>query len=268
MDDFDLDLADEGYDSLDDLGPDLAGDSFLLAGGHKNLHTLKDFESYLTNRSPPEKPYGIFDNDVTMCRFFDSKKSDTLLADIERKNREQGMGNMVIPNTNIKLVNFSVCPTCGRIFTFKDLTDYYRSPKPDAAFRMPGVQLREDTRVCCNDCGAYFLPALVIVDGTPKNEVQFLCRMQTVEGVEKFFLKQGEKVLSQKKENINWGPDYITVKNDVVLERLESKPTLITNILQYTPASLALNLIDGSNAKKGDILFGATWKPLSLGRSV
>jgi hypothetical protein len=31
---------------------------------------------------------------------------------------------------------------------------------------------------------------------------------------------------------------------------------LITNLLQYTPANLALNLLDGSNVRKGDLLYG------------
>jgi hypothetical protein len=40
------------------------------------------------------------------------------------------------------------------------------------------------------------------------------------------------------------------------LKQLKSKPTLIGNMLQYTPANLLSNLLDGSNIEKGDILFG------------
>jgi len=36
-----------------------------------------------------------------------------------------------------------------------------------------------------------------------------------------------------------------------------TNPTLISKLLQYTPANLALNLIDGSNYQKGDVLIGA-----------
>jgi hypothetical protein len=46
--------------------------------------------------------------------------------------------------------------------------------------------------------------------------------------------------------------------NDILIKDLASKPTLITNLLQYTPANLIGNLIDGSNKNKGDILYG-TW---------
>jgi hypothetical protein len=47
------------------------------------------------------------------------------------------------------------------------------------------------------------------------------------------------------------------ILNDVLLKELEPKPTLISNLLQYTPANLALNLLDGSNVRKGDLLYGA-----------
>jgi hypothetical protein len=40
---------------------------------------------------------------------------------------------------------------------------------------------------------------------------------------------------------------------------MEPKPTLISNLLQYTPPNLVLNLINGVNAKKGDVLFG-NWR--------
>jgi hypothetical protein len=42
---------------------------------------------------------------------------------------------------------------------------------------------------------------------------------------------------------------------------MELKPTLISNMLQYTPINLIPNLIDGSNVEKGDLLFGK-WNPI------
>jgi len=45
------------------------------------------------------------------------------------------------------------------------------------------------------------------------------------------------------------------IKNDVSIMDLEEKPTLITNIIQYTPFSLIMNFIDGTNVEKGDLLF-------------
>ena len=192
-----------------------------------------------------------------MCRFFEARDGEAILADIERKNREQNMGNIAIPNTKIKLINYSICPQCKTVFSFKDLMDYYGSPKTDSLFKNRAVQMREDTRVCCYGCGEYFLPTLVISDGTPKNEIQFLCRMQTVNAIEKFFWEiQGKKILTQNPGNIAKRDGYITIRNDLLLSELEPKPTLMSNMLQYTPISLMANLIDGSNIAKGDVLFG------------
>jgi hypothetical protein len=195
-----------------------------------------------------------------VCSFFDSSKGDEeLLADIERKNREQGMGNVKIPNTNITLINYSVCPTCGAILSFQDLAAYYANPAPDPAFKNQIQQFRNDTRVRCLDCGGYFLPALVISDGTPRNDTQFLCRLQTMNAIEQFSQKQGTAVLTRTRKNILHQKGCSAIRHDVSLRGLESKPTLIANMLQYTPPDLMLNLIDGSNVTKGDVLYGA-WR--------
>ena len=252
-DDFDLG-AEDAY--LEETSP--------FTSPKRAFESIEDFESFLTERKfKPEQVYGThsFQKAATMCRFFDSKNGDSILADIERKNKEQNMGNIIVPNTGIKLINYSICPKCRAVFSFKDLMDYYRNPKPDAEYKNKGHQIREDTRVCCPECEEYFLPTLVISDGLPKNEVQFLCRVQTVEAIEKFFLGNGQEVLSRNKSNILKGNGFITIRNDVELQKMESRPTLISNMLQYTPPDLMVNLIDGTNVEKGDILFGK-WKPV------
>ncbi|MDR2484886.1 MAG: hypothetical protein LBD55_05785 [Treponema sp.] len=198
---------------------------------------------------------------VQVSRFSLTKNAERILADIEQKNAAQNMGNIPIPGTNIRLINFSLCPTCGRVFSFKDLAGYYRNPKADSLFKNRGEQLRLDTGVCCDECGSWFLPSLVISDGSPKNEVQFLCKMQTVEAVEGFFLRQNRYVLSKKRENIRQGPGFITIRNDVGIQELASKPALICNMIQYTPANMLPNFIDGTNVEKEDILFGK-WRAL------
>jgi len=254
-------LSEEAFDSFPVLG--------VLPGGvneeEPRLKTAADFEAFLIARRQPEEAYGIFNNDITMCRFFGSKNSENILADIERKNAEQGMGNVAIPNTNIRLINYSVCPKCGKVFSFKDLSVYYGSPKNDNRFRSRGEQARDDTRVFCSDCETWFLPALVIADRTPQNEVQFLCRNQTMNAIEKYFLTEGKQVLTKKKANIlvETASGVKAVKNDVMLGELEQKPTLIANILQYTPAKLSLNLLDGTNIEKGDVLYGWWGKGLA-----
>jgi hypothetical protein len=221
---------------------------------------IKEFEAYLKERQAPEAPYGLFATDISVCSFFDSSKGDEeLLADIERKNREQGMGNVKIPNTDITLINYSVCPKCGAIFSFQDLATYYANPAPDSAFKNQIQQFRNDTRVRCHDCGGYFLPSLIISDGTPRNETQFLCPLQTVDAIEQFSQERGKAVLTRMQKNSLHKEGHSAIRNDVSLRDLESKPTLITNLLQYTPPDLMLNLIDGSSVAKGDVLYGA-WR--------
>jgi hypothetical protein len=162
----------------------------------------EEFEKYLLERRQPEKSYGIFDKDITMCRFFESKNGDKVLEDIKLKNEAENMGNIHIPNTNIQLINYSICPKCGHIFSFKDISDYYLNPRPDPLFKNKMRQYREDTRIFCNECKTYFLPALVISDGTPKSEVQFLCRIQTMNAIEDYYQKKGIRVLSRREANI------------------------------------------------------------------
>jgi hypothetical protein len=259
---FDLDAL-GGFDDFvfPDLDNVLKPVDFKPSGGFKSV---EDFEELLTKRKfEPDTVYGThsFQKSVTMCKFFESKDNESILADIERKNAEQNMGNITIPNTKIKLINYSICPKCKTVFSFKELMDYYKNPKPDPEYKNRGHQIREDTRVCCPECGEYFLPALVISDGTPRNEVQFLCRMQTVHAVENFFKGKGKHVLSLNKDNIFVDNNFVTIRNDVDLKQMETKPTLISNMLQYTQINLIPNLLDGSNREKGDILFGK-WNPI------
>jgi len=228
----------------------------LIGGVGRSFKNIEEFEKYLTARKfEPEKPYGLRTTDVSICRFFNNKNNDNILAYIKKKNEEQGLGNIKIPNTNIMLINYSFCPKCNSIYSFKEITDYYKKPRPDTRYKNIAHQFRNDTRVFCNNCNSYFLPSLVISDGTPKNEVQFLCRVQTIDAVEKYMLSKNVKVLTKEKSNIMYKDRLRAIKNDISIMDLEEKPTLITNLIQYTPLNLIMNFIDGTNVEKGDLLF-------------
>jgi len=233
------------------------------AGDEEKISRFKSveaFEEYLIKRKiKQEKPYGMFDNDISVCRFFESSGSENFLQDITKKNEEQGFGNIKIPNTNITLLNYSFCQNCKAVYSYKDLIEYYKNPRPDNSFKDRAEQYRNDTRVCCSNCDTYFLPSLIISDGTPKNEVQFLCRVQTIDAVEKYFVIKRKRVLTKNKSNILQKGNLRGIKNDVYIKDLEEKPTLITNIIQYTPFNLIANLLDGTNVGKGDLLFDE-WK--------
>ena len=221
---------------------------------------IKEFEKYLLKRNvKQEKPYGVFTRDISICSFFSSGSNENLLEDIKLKNEKEGFGNIKIPNTNITLINFSICPECKTVYSLNDITKYYMNPVSDTRFNSRANQFRTDTRVYCKNCKTYFLPSLVISDGTPKNEVQFLCRTQTIDAIENFFIKRDVKVLTKNARNILQNNELRAIRNDVFIKNMEEKPALITNMIQYTPFNLILNLIDGSNVKKRDLLFDQ-WK--------
>lgn len=230
-----------------------------LRGG-RTWKTIDDFAEYISKRSMNSVPerYGIFDKDATVLKFFDDPKGESILADIMAKNTETGMGNVSIPNTNIQLINYSYCPTCNKIYTQQDLRNYYDKPvvRPGNNLRHT---LRKETRVICSDCDTIFLPTLIIVDGTPKNSVQYLCRMQVVDAIENYMDETyQEKVLTRNRKNIRSREDgKIACANDLMISKLEKKPTLISNFIQYSPAPAILNFIDQTNIEKNDIVFNA-----------
>ena len=81
---------------------------------------------------------------------------------------------------------------------------------------------------------------------------------KTVQKVEHSFIERlFNKDLSGLKVTSETGKKVISgIKNDVLLKELEEKPALISNLIQYTPANIVLNLIEGTNVKNGDLLFG------------
>jgi hypothetical protein len=86
-----------------------------------------------------------------------------------------------------------------------------------------------------------------------------------MDAVEKYFMAIGNQVLTKKNGNVltDNATGLKAVKNDVLLNEMAQKPTLITNMLQYTPANLALNLMDGTKTEKGDVLYGLWGKRLA-----
>jgi ribosomal protein L32 len=232
-------------------------DAAYLKGNSTPIKNLDDLSKYLLERKTPEDTYGLFSHDVTTLNFFDDKNSEKILSDIEAKNKAQNMGNRKIPGTNIKLINYSYCPKCGEVYSMYELTEYYAHPKHDAQFKNLAEQYRQDTRICCRQCGEYFLPSLIITDGTPKNQVQHLCRVQIIHALESFYKEMFKKnVLTTNKRNIVQYENTKNIWNDVLLEELTPKPTLVSNLLQYSPANCIINLVEGVNIKKGDFLFG------------
>ena len=214
-----------------------------------------------------EKVYGMYESDISVCRFFSDgagEKQENILSDIKRMNEEQGMGNIRIPGTDVEIINYSPCPKCGHVHSYSDVFSYYMNPVPDPKFKNRKEQHATDTRVKCVECGDFFLPALIIADGSPRVEHQMICRMQTVREVGVYMRASFQlDVLMYRKDNImeklENGKSWRSWRNDVNIANLKQRPGLLTNFLQYTPAPLMLDFISGRNLEIPQPLYGA-WK--------
>ena len=217
----------------------------------EEINSFQDLQKLVLNRNDKNfaKSYGIFEKNVSMLRFTGEKNQENILKDIYDLNSKSKIGNVKIPNTNIELINYSPCPNCNELHSFLDLQNYYKKPKPNPNFQNLIEQKRNDTTISCKNCGTFFLPVLIISDGTPKNQTQFLCRIQTIDSVEKFFWKTKIPVLTKIKENRINIENKKYLRNDVNIIRLQTEPTLIMNILQYSSPIQAIDFIEGNNLK-------------------
>lgn len=227
----------------------------------EEIRNIEELEDLLFNRKNKERTnYGIYENDQTVVKvsLFEGG-SESLLADIYNKNKDEDMGNIKVPGTEIELVNYTVCPECKSTFSFQETQRYFTNPVLNPK-KNKFFQMRRDTRFRCSNCNTFFLPALIMVDNTkPQSEFQFLCRLQTVEAVESFYMSSYQQKVLTKKINYKYHlKNKICVLNDVNIFEMKAVPTLISNMIQYTPYDLILNFINGEHYKK-DPLFGY-WK--------
>ena len=201
----------------------------------------------------PNGRYGMFQSDATVLSFRANPKGESILADIKAANDREGGGNVQIPNSDIELINFSVCAACDTVHSFRDLESYYAKPTPMAGVSA-AQQLRQDVRVACKQCGAYFLPALVISDGTPKSETQFLCRTQVIEEIETALPRPA---LTKRRANILTNAEgRKAILNDVLRHELDPYPGLVVNFIQYMPAPHIIEFVTEQNVEAKQVLYG------------
>ncbi|OGH57325.1 MAG: hypothetical protein A3G34_04655 [Candidatus Lindowbacteria bacterium RIFCSPLOWO2_12_FULL_62_27] len=219
---------------------------FDLAGYH--FKNAKDFGSYFDNLVPiSNEKYGdiIFDS-LDMESFFRNPlKNENVLQDIKLMNQKANYPSETIPGTSIEIINFSRCPKCATVYSLAQLNEYYSHPDipPDVERQ---VVFRTDTRFKCKQCKVYFKPRLVVSDGTPKADMQFLCKLQTVHYIELFYQSQfKQRVLASNKENFVWHRDIqkYQLKIDVDFSDLSPKPALITNFIRHTPPNDVAKLL-------------------------
>lgn len=215
------------------------------------------FTALRTQSLRSEPVSGMFTKDALVVSLHSTKNGDQVLADLIALNKKEGGGTVSVPGTDLQLVNFSRCPTCGTLFSAQDLRNYYRNPVPATDLAHRHLQLRQDPRVVCHECSTAFLPSLVIADSLPRNEVPFLCRLQTIHAVEVYMKEQHERpVLSQVASNVRTVAGKQQILNDLSISQLAPKPGLILNILQYSTVPAQLHFLDGSNREHSDLIFG------------
>ncbi|MCL1991484.1 MAG: hypothetical protein FWG66_00860 [Spirochaetes bacterium] len=259
------------------------------------FNSFDDLADFLMSPGEAEEPYGFGAEAAPASSFFHSSTGERSLEEIRQKNIADGCESFPVPGTKIQLINFSECPHCGYVYSAKELADYYTHPRLDPAFKK-GIeaQMREDARMFCKDCETYFLPSLLVLDGltegVPKNEVQFLCKMQTINAIEDYYESLGFTVLTRNESNFIKSDGVSTreargldeharqnflialihqkdielsskirkgIRNDVFLKELRSRPCLMGNLLQHssTPET-AMNLILGMNVEEKNVIFG------------
>lgn len=245
-------------EEIDELLSPVWYDKGDVTGVGKDSFDPGTFLVYLKERAGKEEPrIGLFNGNASVVRFSSTEHAENVLADIRALNETDGCGNVKVPGTSVELINFSRCPTCGKIYGFRELSAYYASPDVDPSFPFRSAQLRGDTRVHCRDCGEWFIPSLVLADGLARDERQFLCRLQTVEAVERYVAKTRKLVvLSRNPENIVQDGAMGHVVNDVDIDWLSERATLIVNLLQYSTPPLMMSFIDRKNIERRDPLFG------------
>jgi hypothetical protein len=226
--------------------------------GLTNIEAL-DILIQQRNEIEPEA-YGMFETNVEAVRFFNDKNSEEFLADIRAENEKNNLGNKRIPGTNIEIINYSVCPKCRHKYSMKDLMDYYAKPIPDPFYGDMRSQYKHDTRMYCVECGTYFLPALVIADGYPRNESQFLCRAQTIESIEQFYASNyNRKVLTKDSQKIKFPDETFGIRMNIHLAEMFERPGLVSNLLQYSPAQHIIDLSNDEHLIKDDSLYNLVY---------
>ncbi|MDX2470967.1 MAG: hypothetical protein QNL04_10375 [SAR324 cluster bacterium] len=254
VEDDDLDLKQE-YNDEDAIL------EFVIENLCPPVETLKQLEDFLLERnSSSDNPIELFIKDASVIRFQNDLKSKFILSAIKQKNETKGMGTLKIKGSKIELINFTFCPKCKKAFSFKELKNEYLRPRT-IIDKTRQSKASQNARVHCLNCKTWFLPALIISDGTPTQQIEFLCRSQTIDAIELYMAKKGKSVLRKNNVNKMTNNDGLkAIANDLDYEDLLEYPTLLVNLMQYTPFNLVMSFLQRKNLQTREPLCGV-WYP-------
>jgi len=211
---------------------------------------MKQLEEILLQEpESPSEPRGLFVNEAHCLSYFEGypsrEKKLGILEETKMKNSKQGVRKKCFGS--VTLSTLAYCPECLEIFSAKKLQAYYRKPYVPQGYDL-GQIMRKDTRVHCSDCDSFFMTTLIIETDTPQSEVQYLCRVQTIDFIEN---RCPQPVLSQKSDNRVFSKgepsSFLGVRLDVSLDEIANDRVLLANFLQYTPFEQCLKLLAGQS---------------------
>ncbi|MBF0103052.1 MAG: hypothetical protein HQK77_19310 [Desulfobacterales bacterium] len=255
--------------------------------------SMAHFEIFLMQTArPTPKTYGIFEHNAKKIKYVKNHKTAKIVEQIKELNSKNSMGNVSIPNTGITLTNFSICPVCETVYSYKDVLDYFDQPKLIEGFHIDELREKE-TRIFCKHCNTFFLPLLLIenINRGFRDTYPLFSKCHTVYALEMFYLEMiGRKVLSLLSNNFRSGHShrYIHLSNDTNILDLIGKPgtylpcytlsindttigdllgrkhshepnyTILINVIYYSNADILVNFIKGMNQRKNDPMFNIT----------
>lgn len=216
-----------------------------------SIESLQDHLKYKERRI--RSHVGMYSSEAHIVSFFNfDGDPEKVLDQIKRKNQSQGVMPKVIGDLN--LVNFSQCPDCKAIYSWKDLNEYYANPVVEEGLTL-AQSCRQDTRVTCKVCKSHFLPSLILESNGPHSEFQYLCRSQVIHEIEIYL---GRNVLTLVPENIVKSDGHIVaIKQDITLNDIKGDTTLLSNFLQYTPYQQTLQML--ANNYQDLIVYGGNY---------
>lgn len=239
------------------------------------IKSLEDLDVFIADRSSQKNlasfRFGLFEDDAGTIRLSvkdgDEKQTRRVVEEIRKLNRAQGIEPKILGD--LELLNYSRCPSCGKIFSQRDLIAYYNRPFVPEGYVLLDIK-RQDNRVRC-DCGTFFVPALVIVENDRMTDTAYLCRLQTAQAIEDLYERETKRpVLSRRNENFvlvpgapgtvhrRGGREYNRLVLDVEPEMLSRAPAILMNFLQYTPVRDSVRWLEGA-ANERLYLFGGAF---------
>ncbi len=162
---------------------------------------------------------------------------------------------------NIEIIPINLCPSCNHYHYDEEVQEIYSTSNPSLSFITKNKNLKgydldkkwktENRTICCKKCNAYFQPTIVYSES--ENSDPYLCKMQTIDTLDKWFLTERKakiQLFSISTKTIVFNQSRTSLFWDIFLDEnvngMSTCPTgLLTNIARYTPLEHIPKLLNG-----------------------